>query len=464
MSIVVGIPPVILNMIQDGVLERAFHDGLFPKLQFRAEALAEEWGSNSGTEMFMSRPGLLTPVTDPTPAGTDPTPQTINYEQWSASLKRYTGTMDTHIPTAVVANANLFLANINQLGLQAGQSVNRLPRNSLFKAYLSGHTLTTAVVAAGSNQVPVASLNGFTDVILLGINARPEVVSPTRPLPITLGVGAATIVRNVVGFAPNDATDPFGPGTLFLDAIIGGAGLPAARTVVRSAFAPTIIRAGGGASIDAITAIDTFNFQMIVNAVSWLRRNNVPPHSDGFYHAHLSPMSNAQIFADPAWQTLHQGAPDHIRYKEGWIGNIAQTGFIENNEIPGVTNSGALTATGANSLYAKGIGAEVVNSTGLEIGYVIVTGKGALYEKWLDESKYVTEAGMQGKVGDFQVASNGVQVSTERVRLYMRSPQDRLGDVVSSTWSCTTDFPVPSDISSGGPQKFKRAVICAHAL
>jgi hypothetical protein len=463
MSLVVGIPPVILNMIQEGVLERALHDGLYPKLQFRSEALAEEWGSNSGTEMFMSRAGLLTPSTDPIPAGTDPTPKSVSYEQWSASLKRYADSVDTHIPTAVVANSNLFLSNINQQGAQAGQTVNRLARNALFRAYLSGHTLTTAIIGAAAVQIPVASLNGFTDVVLMGINARPEAVSPARPLPITIGVGAAAIVRNVIGFVPNDATDPNGPGTLFIDVAVGGAGF-AARTVVRSAFAPRIIRSGGGASIDAITAIDTFNFQMIINGVAWLRRNNVPPHSDGFYHAHLSPMSNAQIFADAAWQTLHQGAPDHVRYKEGWIGTIAQNAFIENNEIPDPTNSGALTATGANAQYAKGIGAEVTNNAGIDIGFVIMTGKGAMYEKWLDESKYVTEAGMNGKVGDFDVVSNGVQVNTERVRLYIRAPMDRLGDVVSSTWSITTDFPIPSDISAGGAERFKRAVVLAHAL
>ncbi len=461
MPLVVGIPPVILNLIQEGVLERSFHDALYPKLQFRAEALSEEWPANLGTEMFMSRPGLLTPVTDPTPAGTDPTPQALNYEQWSAILQRYTGTIDTHMPTSVVSNANQFLSNINQLGLQAGQSVNRLPRNALFKAYLSGSTLTTAAIAAPDTQIQVASLNGFLDVVILGTNARPEPVSPARPLPIRIGV-APGIARNVIGVAPADPTDPLGPGTLFLDAAVGAV-LPA-RTVVGSAFAPRVIRAGGGASIDAITPADTFTFQLIINAMSVLRTNNVPPHSDGFYHAHISPFSNAQIFTDPAWQRLHQGVPDHIRYKEGWIGHIARTAFFENNEIPNQNNSGALTATGVNAQYAKGIGGEVVNETGIEIGRVIVTGKGSIYEKYLDEMKYVSEAGMQGKVGEFDVVQNGIQVGTERIRLYMRAPQDRLGDIVSSTWSISTDFPVPSDISAGGPERFKRAVVIEHAL
>jgi len=463
MPLVVGIPPVILNLIQEGVLERAFHDALYPKLQFRAEALAEEWPANIGTEMFMTRPGLLTPVTEPLPVGTDPVPQQLSYEQWSASLKRYSGTIDTHMPTSVVSNANLFLSNINQLGLQAGQSVNRLPRNALFKSYLSGQTLTTAAIAAVDTQIQVASCNGFFDVILLGTNARPEPVSPTRPLPITIGVGGGAVQVNVIGVAPVDASDPYGPGTLFLDAAVGAVFPP--RTPVRSAYAPRVVRAGGGASIDAITGADIFTFQLIINAMSILRSNNVPPHSDGFYHCHMSPLSNAQIFSDVAWQRVHTGTPDHIRYKEGWIGQIARNAFFENNEIPNQSNSGALTPTGANAQYARGIGGEVVNEGGVEIGRLIMTGKGSIYEKYLDEMEYVTEAGMQGKVGEFDVVQNGIQVGTERIRLYLRSPQDRLGDIVSSTWSISTDFPVPSDISGGsGPERYKRAVVIEHAL
>jgi hypothetical protein len=464
MPLVVGIPPVILNLIQEGILERTFHDGLYPKLQFRAEALAEEWPANTGTEMFMTRPGLLTPITDAITPGVDPTPQVMSYEQWVARLSRYAGTIDTHMPTSAVANANVFLRNVQQLGLQAGQSVNRIARNELFHAYLSGHTVLTGAAAAGDAVIQVASVNGFTDVILLGTNARPETVSPVRPLPVTIGIGAGAVVRNVIGFVLVDPTDPYGPGTLLLDAAVGGAGY-AARTAVVSAYAPRVIRAGGGASVDAITAADTFVFQLIVNAMNYLRTQNVPPHADGFYHAHIGPMSNAQIFNDTAWQRLHQACPDHVRYKEGFLGTIARTMFYENTEVPDALNAGSRIATGVNAFYSKGIGAETTNEGGLDIGRVIVTGRGSIYEKYLDEAKYVSEAGITGKVGDFDIVQNGTQVATERIRLILRSPMDRLQDIVSATWSLSTCFPTPSDISGGaGPERFKRACIIEHAL
>ena len=101
---ILGVPPTVINLVQEGLLERAFHDGLYPALLYRSEAQAEEWAANTGTEIFMSRPGLLPPVTKALVPGQDPTPQTVAYEQWSARLERYAGTIDTHIPTSVVSN------------------------------------------------------------------------------------------------------------------------------------------------------------------------------------------------------------------------------------------------------------------------------------------------------------------------------------------------------------------------
>ena len=38
-GIVLGIPPAILNLVQNGLLERAFHDALVPLFLYRQEAL-----------------------------------------------------------------------------------------------------------------------------------------------------------------------------------------------------------------------------------------------------------------------------------------------------------------------------------------------------------------------------------------------------------------------------------------
>lgn len=459
-GLIVGVPPAILDLVQSGLLERAFHDGLVPALLYRAEAAWEEWPANTGTEIFMTRPGLLNPVTKPLAPGVDPLPQTVTYEQWSAVLSRYGATIDTHIPTSVVSNGDQFLRNIHQLGIQGGMSLNRIPRNSLFKAYLSGHTCLIAATGSGDTAIRVASLNGFIDVVSRGVNVRPRPVSPSSPLAIT--ITGATGTRNVIGYEADNPDDPEGPGTLILSAAVGA--VCAARSPVISSAAPTIIRSGGGTSVDAIGSGDTFVLQDAINVTNRLRKNNVLPHEDGFYHAHISADANSQIFGDPALQRALTALPDSAYYQQAFIGTMAGIAFYLNNESPESSNCGAMTATGTNAVYSEDIGAETVNENGIGIGRILVTGRGALIERALDEKQYVTEAGITGKVGEFSVVNNGISIETNGVRLILRAPQNRMQDIVSATWSITTSFPVPSDITSGGPQRYKRAMIIEHAL
>ncbi len=460
-NLIVGVPPVIAEQVQTGLLERAFHDGLFPALLYRAEAQEEEWPANSGTEILMSRPGLLKTRTKPLAPGSDPIPQTVNYEQWKAILARYVDTIDTHIPTSVVANAELFVRNIHQLGLQAGQSLNRVPRNELYKAYISGQTCLIAAAANTDTTLRVASLNGFTDVITLGVNAKPAAVTPTNPLSITVaGVTGALLVT---GYDQDDPNDPYGPGTLYLSAAVGGSGA-ALRAPVLSAAAPIVIRAGGGTSVDAISAGDVVQMQDFINATNILRRNNVLPHEDGFYHAHINSSAASQIFTDQVVQRLNQTKFDGPWYQEAFIGSAAGILFFFDNENPDYLNSGARTSTGTNSFYSEDIGGETTNASGVNVGRIIITGRGCLYERRLDESQYVTDAGITGREGDFTVVNQGIQVMTDGIRLILRAPINRTMDVVSATWSITTSFPVPSDISSGGPQRFKRALVIEHSL
>ncbi len=64
------------------------------------------------------------------------------------------------------------------------------------------------------------------------------------------------------------------------------------------------------------------------------------------------------------------------------------------------------------------------------------------------------------KIGGFSVVNNGIQIPTERLRLIIRAPQDRLQQQVSQSWSWTGDFGVPSDFFGGlGGSRFKRAVV-----
>jgi hypothetical protein len=458
------VPAAVLSLIQEGLLEREFHDGLFPNLAYRAEFTAEKWEGNTGTEIFMSRPGLLAPVVTPLQPGGEPSVADVPYEQWSMRLDQYGSAIDTDMPTSAVANSNLFLRNIHQLGLQAGQSINRIARNVMFKAYLSGQTTLLAAASSSATQIRVAALNGFTDVVIPGTTVRPSPVSVATPLPVTIGSGGSLEVKNVIGAVPDNANDPFGPGTLTLSASLTNS--QSLRASVVSAYAPRVVRAAGGSSIDAIGPGDTLSIQQIVNAVALLRQSLVQPHDeDGYYHAHISPLSQAQFYADPIFQRLNQSLPEGDAYQEGYVDRMTGIKFIMNQESPTNLNSGTLIATGSSGQYGPEIGAEVTNGSGTQIGRVLITGKGAGYERYLDEGLYTTEAGTTGKIGDFDVVNNGVTILTERIRLVIRAPLDRLQQKVSSAWSITTGFAVPSDITApSGPQRFKRSMILEHAL
>lgn len=462
-GVLVGVPASIASLQQQGLLERAFHDGLYPNLAYRAEAMPEEWPANTGQQIFMTRPGLLKPQTQALQPGVDPVGQTIPFEQWSATLAQYADSIDIHMPTAMTTNANLFLRSIHQLGLAAGQSINRIARNALFQAYIQGQTVTTTAPLTGDTSLSVASCNGFTQVIIPGANVPPVPVGPGFPLPITIFTATGSVTNTVIGAIPNNINDPSGPGVLLLGSAVGVSGL-STRTAIKSAYAPIVIRSSGGNSVDAINQGDTFVLQQAINAVAFLRRASVQPHEDGFFHAHISALGNAQTFSDPVFQRWHQSLPESLVYKEGFIGTAQNIAFFMNLESPETFNTGTQTATALSGVYAQEIGGEVTNGAGVNIGRIIITGRGSMYEKYFDESQYVTEAGTVGKIGEFDVVNNGISILTERIRFILRAPMDKLQQMVTASWSITTSFPIPSDITApSGPQLYKRACVLEFA-
>jgi hypothetical protein len=461
-DLVLGVPPSIAAIVQTGLIERGFHDALYPSLLFRSEAISEKWEGNTGVEIFETRAGLIAPATTPLTPGVDPTPASLTWEQWAARILQYGLSINTNMPTSATAAASLFLRHIQQLGLNAGQTMNRLPRNALYSSYLGGSTVLLAAATAADTTIHVSALNGFTDVVIPTGDVRPVAVSASKPLSITITDGTNTEVRNVVGFTQDDPNDPLGPGFLTLSA--GLTNSYAARSSVLSSARPVILRSGGGNSIDAIGAADSATLQDFINGVNQLRAFNVQPHEDGYFHAHIDPKVNGQLFADPVFQRLNQSLPEHVIYKEGFIGTISGILFYMNTETPNRLNSGALTATSSSAQYSADIGSESVNGAGLDIARSIVTGKGALMEKYLDESAYITEAGTTGKIGEFSIVNNSLQVVLDRIRLIIRSPLDALQNTVTSSWTSTTCFPVPTDITASGPQRFKRGVVIESVL
>lgn len=448
-------------IVQDNTLVREFRDALFPQLLFREEARPEKWEVNVGDIQVFTRASLLAPnVTALTP-GADPTPKNPSFEQWRVQAAQYGDAIDTHMPSSRTALAPIFARNAKTLGLQAGQSLNRLARNRLFCAYTGGDSV--ADNAGGGVTVRVASLNGFTTTI---VNGEEVPISAAAPKVIRISGLAGT--HDAIAFSPDNPLNPFGPGSLTL-AVAAGAWAAGAR--VLAADAPRIIRVGGVATVDGLTSVSAISLKEIRSAVATLRRNRVPTHPDGYYHVHLDPIAESQLYNDNEFQRLNQGVPDGLRYAEFAIGRLLGCIFFSNNESPNVFNSAEAGEAGlldSRPTAAAGITkaspeyyAEVRNASGVGIVRTVITGGGSIMEKFIDEqADYMTEAGYVGKVGAFSVINNGIQISTERIRYIIRAPQDRLQQQVSQAWSWSGDWGVPTDLLGGlTGGRYKRAIV-----
>jgi hypothetical protein len=447
-SLLVAMNPTVAAAAQDRTLQRVFRDALYPRLLYRMEALAELWPVNLGQNQTFSRTGLIRPTTRPQNPGVEPVPVTYDVEQWEATAQQWAGTIDTHMPTSYVTLASIYLRNMHQLGLHAGQSLNRVVRDKLFNSYVAGNTVVSTTTGAGVS-VPVVNLDGFTRRLF---NGRPTPVSAANPIPIS--IPAAGYVGVVTAFTPAIAGDEIHAGTLTVSPAHAGV---TARDAVLADNRSRMIYSGGGNRIDDISAADQFRLADVRAAVAQLRFDNVPPHEDGSYHCHLDPISESQIFGDNEFQRLNQSIPDYIHYRRFAAAFLLNTTFYRNTEAPTTATVDEDPATGFTT------GFELVNPAGVSIHRPIFTGLGAVEEKYLDESRYISEAGIQGKIGEFAVVNGGVQVMTERIRLVLRAPLDRLQQQTSAAWSFSGDFPVPSDqtaISSAAT--FKRAVVVAH--
>lgn len=453
--------PQMRSLVQENALERLFYDGLFPAMLFRMDVEDEQWDANVGDDKVFTGKGLMKPRLRPLTPGQDPVPHDYGAEQWRAQQQKYADTIDTHLPTSMAACVKKVTEDLKTLGLNAGQTLNRLIRNERYNAALSGWTVADGTAGA-STTIRVKRLNGFTRArrpdLAAGSPVRYDLVSVNNPLPITVVASA----RNVTGFTPDTPGDEVGPGTITVDVAIAVTD----RDPIFASTRTAIVRSGGGNSVDALTAgTDILKLVDIRSAVARLRTVDVMPNSDGYFHAHFDPTSESQIFSDNEFQRLQESLPDGFAYREFAIAKLLGCVFFRNNECPQVQNvDGAATATFsqddpfAGEMFHNGVAA-----TGAKVHRVLVTGQGDCKEYWADQSAMVTEAGVAGRVeSGTTVQNNGVTINVERIQVIMRQPQDRLQEFVAQTWKFQGDWCVRTDGATGDAAAYKRLIAIEH--
>lgn len=454
--------PQTRALVQNGILERAFHDALFPNLLFRSEADPREFPGAIGTEMTFTGAGLMAPDLTPITPGDDVTLGSYSDEQWSVIIQQWGKGIETHMPTSAVAIVDLFLRNSKQLGMQAAQSLNRLARETMYNAALDGQTVATAL-GSSSVSLPVRRLNGFTKArnpnLANGSQVKYDRVSSANPLAITIG---ASTSASVIDFVPDNAGDEFGPGTLTLAVAKSWSALDAVKAVDAS----YIVYSGGGTRTDDVGTTDIFTLTNIRAALARMRSNNVPVMPDGLYHSHLDPISEAQIFEDDEFQRLMTSLPDYYPYADFALGKLLGCVFFRDNETPNFNN--VQQGTQAAQLYtpADPFGGVLYSnnnaSTGVKLHWPVFIGAEGIMEYFLPEEGLITDAGITGKIAEPKINNNSVEVPSERIKMIFRAPLDRLQQKVSSAWSFIGNWVARTDGATGLPERYKREVVVCH--
>lgn len=471
------------EIVQQNLLQRKFYDALYPANMFPAEADAEQWEAEEGDTKVFTGKGLIAPKVRRLAAGTDPTPSSYGLEQWTATCGRWLDSIDTDMPTAILACVNKLLQDVDQMGLAGAQTKDRLCRSALFNAGLSGWTVVDTT--ANSTTIRLKRLNGFTRVrrpdLAGGSKVKYDPVSTANPLSVTFYPGGIATVRNVVGFSPDFPNDETGPGTVTLSASVN----VTARDAVKASSATAIVRSGGGNSVGALGTSDILKLADLRAAITRLEQMNVKPHGDGYFHGHMDSTSHNQVFSDQEVQRLNIGTGnDGLMYKEMILGKLLGGIWYKNQSCPRVENVGTgLTGQtdGSDDIFdptdpnADSFAGELFDTgdpatATTTIHRVLVTGREALKDYWVDCGGLVPKVpGFQdvGMSGGFKsginVTNDSVTVMCENVWMYVRRPLDRAGEKVSTTYKFLGDQVVRSDGATGDAARYKRVCVIEHA-
>ncbi|MEU9245870.1 hypothetical protein [Streptomyces sp. NPDC048385] len=415
------LPAAIRAAMQNGMLDRVFQNALTPEFIFPAIADPEPWQGGLGDTRIMTRKGLIAPDTTPI-TGSDPSTGSYGIEQWSVTMEQYGKSVDTNMLGSKMTLASKYMADVQTLGVHAGQSLNRLARDKLFAGYAGGRTWCTT---AGSSDpsIVVNSVNGFTTVLVNGV---PTAVSASNPLNVTIG-GVANTVTGV-----NTGTKTLTLGTARAD-VIGDS--------VVAANAPVTIRPGTQATAYNLTTGNLATFAMFRAAVTRLRKMSVPT-VNGNYIAHIDADTESQLFSDSEFKSLYQGRGDSDVYRTLSLGTFGGLDWVRNLETPTI-------ASGTDGLTVN-------------VHRPIVVGAGCLVAApFEDQDALLQETGV-ADTGEIQMVEVATGVQVARI---VRPPQDRLMQVVSTSWAWTGDYAAPSDSlsASGDPALYKRAVVLEHS-
>lgn len=432
-------PSALQPIIQQGFLDREFDTALRSRLGFRAVADRVEIAVGLGETLTKTRAGLKPAVTTPLPPGNNTnldnglTPTTWGVEQYTIVMNLYAATTDLNMVTSRVGLVSQFLQNAFTNGEQAARSLDELARNALFAAYLGGSTRVRTTLGSAGPVVAVDDLRGFQTTFVNGVQ---QTISGPTPLSVTIGSNVYNAIATTADVT-NISTAPGGiSGTITLSGNVTVVDATASNSVV-AANASSIIRPGNRGNTQQLTGADTLTMSALLDAVTKLRLNAVP-EIDGAYNCYLDPVSARQLFSDPDFRQLFQGATSANQvFRRGMVNDFLGLRFVPTNE----------TFVQAHPTLS----AQVVRRP-------IICGAGAL-----------VEGDFAGMAAADVVPADSIVSVVNGVAMVTREAIDRLQQIIAQSWYWIGGFCAPSDttttpntIPTATNAAFKRAVVVEH--
>ena len=434
-------PAALQPIIQQGFLEREFFQALRSRLGYRACADREEFAVGIGETLTKTRAGLKPTVTTPLAPSTNTnfdnglTPTTWGVEQYTITINHYAATTDLNMVTNRVGIASQFLQNAFVNGEQAARSLDELARNALFNSYFGGNTRVRVTLATTGTAVLVDDIRGFQNAFVNGVQ---QPVSNSNPLSVTFGVDAYTYtLLSAIADAANVSTAPNGiSGLLTFSGNVSVSDGTAGNPIV-AANASVIVRPSQRSNSSALMAGDTLVMSNLLDAVAKLRVNAVP-EIDGAYNCYLDPVSARQLFADPDFKQLFQGATSANQvFRKGMTNDFLGLRFMPTTEA----------FVQAHPTLA-----------GLLIRRPIICGQGALIE-----------GAFAGMAAEDVAPADSIVAMVDGVAMVTREPIDRLQQIIAQSWYWMGGYCTPSDtttspitIPTATNATFKRAVMVEH--
>lgn len=432
-------PAALQPIIQQGFLEREFAQALRSRLGYRACADRVVIAAGIGETLTKTRAGLKPTVTTPIAPATNTnldnglTPTIWSVEQYTLSINHYAATTDLNVVTERVGIASQFLQNAYVNGEQAARSLDELSRNALFSAYLGGNTRVRTTLGSASPNITVDDIRGFQSVFVNGVQ---QSVSSTNSMVVTVGSNTYTLVA-VAADATNQTTSPGGiSGTLTLSGNATVADGTAGNTV-QASNASMIVRPSQRGNTSLLASSDTLSMANLLDAVAKLRMNAVP-EINGAYNCYLDPVSARQLFGDPDFKQLFQGATSANQvFRNGMTNDFLGLRFVPTTEAL-VQPHPALT--------------------GIVVRRPIICGQGALIE-----------GDFAGMGAHDTAPKDAIVTMVDGVAMVTREAIDRLQQIIAQSWYWIGGFCAPSDtttnpttVPTATNAAYKRAVVIEH--